>query len=309
MLQAQAPRNPLRLAWFSGGTEKDHRVYIVAFRKGMEERGLVEGRDYAIEFFWRGDTIKPFSWMVRDVVAAKPDVILATCEVTAEAAKKATATIPIVLTAATDPVAAGLVTNLARPGGNVTGVSSALIEVSIKRIELLKQIVPSANRLALLRWRYEAVDPRDLKTMEGAAGNHGMSVVHYEPEDEAGYAQAFAEMAKGRVSGMVDLAGLSVSFPYLGLIPELALRHRIPAVHLISEIVERGGLVSFGPSIADEFRRSAQYVDRLAKGARAGDLPIEQPTVFETWVNRKTASALGIRIPDSILLRASRVIE
>ena len=308
-LLAQAPRKPLRLAWFSGGTEKDHRVYIAAFRKGMEERGYQESRDYVIEYFWRGETIKPYSWLVRDVVGAKPDMILATCEVTAEAAKKATGSIPIVLTAATDPVAAGLVPNLGRPGGNVTGVSSALVEVSIKRIELLKQIVPSANRVALLRWRYEVVSKRDLQMMEAAAGNQGMSVAHYEPEDEAGYVQAFADMAATRVSGMVDLAGLSVSFPYLALIPELALRHRIPAVHLISEIVERGGLVSYGPSIADEFRRSAQYVDRLAKGARAGDLPIEQPSVFETWVNQRTASALGIRIPESILLRAQRVIN
>jgi putative ABC transport system substrate-binding protein len=136
-----------------------------------------------------------------------------------------------------------------------------------------------------------------------------MVVVHYEPEDDGDFRRAFADMPKSRVSGMIDLAGLAVSFPYKGPVAELALKYRIPSVFFLREIVERGGLVSFGASVTEGFRRSAHYVDRLARGAKAADLPIEQPSVFETCVNLKTARALGIRIPESILLRASRVIE
>jgi putative ABC transport system substrate-binding protein len=299
---------PLKLAWFSGGTLEDQKAYVDAFVRGMKDLGYVEGRDFAIDYYWRGETIKPFSWLARDVAGARPDIIMATCEVTASAAKEATRTIPIVLTASTDPVANGIVPSLARPGGNVTGVSSSLREVSAKRVELLKELLPRAERVLLLRWKHERLNQVELDVTQGTARRLGMELVDFEAEDEGDFEQAFAEARKRKASAILDMAGLAWSFPYLSLLGELQVKHRVPAVHFVRELVERGGLLSYGPSVTEGFRRSAHYVDRLAKGARAADLPIEQPDRLELCVNLRTARALGITVPDSILVRADAVI-
>lgn len=306
--RAQQPRKPLRIAWFSGGTLQDQRSYVDAFRTGMRELGYREGADFQVQYFWRGETIKPFSWMARDVVGAQPDVIMATCEITATATKEVTRTIPIVLTASTDPVAHGLVPSLARPGGNITGVSSSLTEVSAKRVELVKELLPQAGRVVLLRWKYERVNEAELEATQRTARKVGLELVPVEAEDQGDFEDVFSEARKGKASAVLDMAGLAWSFPYLSLLAELQVKHRMPAVHFVRELVERGGLLSYGPSIVDGFRRSAHYVDRLAKGARAGDLPIEQPNQLELCVNARTARALGIKVPDSILVRADAVI-
>lgn len=306
--RAQPARKPLKLAWFSGGTLKDQQPYVEAFRKGMRDLGYVEGRDFSMEYFWRGETIKPFGWLARDVVSSKPDVIMATCEITGDAAKKATQSIPIVLTASSDPVTHGLVSSLGRPGGNVTGISLSLLDVSIKRVEMLKELLPAADRITAVRWRYEQPAPKEMVAIEKAARVLGLAFTVADAEDESDFDRVFAEARKAKVSGMVDMAGLTWSFPYLSLLPELEIKYRMPMVHYVSEIVERGGLISYGPDVADGFRRSAQYVDRVAKGAKAADLPIEQPDKIETWVNLKTARAIGVNVPQSILLRADRVI-
>jgi putative ABC transport system substrate-binding protein len=308
LARAQAAHKPLRLAWFSGGSLEDQRIYVDAFRSGMRDLGYVEGRDFEIQYFWRGQTIKPYSWMARDIVGARPDVILATCEVTVDAVKKLTPSIPIVMTASTDPVASGVVASLSRPGGNVTGISSSFVEASVKRIELMKELLPGADRVAFIRWRYEKVGTDDLATLERTAQALGMASRQFEAEDEADFARVFEAVQRERFSGIVDIAGLAISFPFAGLLADLARKFRIPVVHFIHEVVERGGLISYGPSVTDGFRRSARYVDRLAKGARPADLPIEQPSKIELWVNQPAARSLGLRIPDSILLRADRVI-
>jgi putative tryptophan/tyrosine transport system substrate-binding protein len=308
LARAQQARKPLRLAWFSGGSIEDQRVYVDAFRGGMRELGYREGTDFEIQYFWRGDTIKPFSWMARDVAAAKPDMIMATCEVTVEAARKVTSSIPIVMTASTDPVASGVVSSLARPGGNVTGVSSTFLEVSVKRIELMKELLPAVDRIAFVRWKHERLSDTELSMVEKTAGRLGFTHRFFEAEDEADFARVFEAVQRERFGGVVDLAGLAVSFPFLDLIPQLAARYKVPVVHFIHELVERGGLMSFGPSVTDGFRRSARYVDRIAKGARPAELPIEQPDKVELWVNRAAARSLGIKVPESILLRADRVL-
>jgi putative ABC transport system substrate-binding protein len=307
--RAQGAKKPFKVAWFSGGVLEDQKVYVEAFQRGMRELGWVEGRDFAIQYFWRGETIKPFGWIAKDIAASNPDVIMATCEVTVEAAKAVTGTIPIVMTASTDPVAAGVVPSLARPGGNVTGMSSTLVEVSVKRIELLKELLPSAERVAFVRWKYETVSPTELKKIVDTAQGLKLGFKVFEAEDEGDFRRIFAEIQKQKFAGAIDVAGLSIAFPYVSLFPELEVRFRIPIVHFLREMVERGGLISYGPSVADAFRRSAAYVDRIAKGARPGDLPIEQPTQLEMWVNLKTARAIGLNVPQSVLLRADRVIE
>ena len=309
LARAQAARKPLKLAWFSGGTLADQKQYLDAFRKGMRDLGYVEGRDFTVEYFWRGETIKPFGWLARDVVGSRPDMIMATCEVTADSARKVTQAIPIILTASSDPVAHGIVASLGRPGGNVTGMSLALVEVSVKRIGILKEILPAAERVVAVRWQYEQPAPQEMRAMENAARVAGLGFSIVDAENESDFDRVFADARKAKVSAVVDMAGLTWTFPYLSLFPQLELKYRMPVVHYVSEIVQRGGLISYGPDVADSFRRSAGYVDRVAKGARASDLPIEQPEKIETWVNLKTAAALGITMPQSILLRADRVIE
>lgn len=308
MARAQQARKPLRIAWFSGGSIQDQRVYVDAFHGGMRELGYREGTDFEIQYFWRGETIKPFSWLARDVVGSRPDVIMATCEVTVDAAKKVTSSIPIVMTASTDPVASGVVASLARPGGNVTGVSSTFAEVSTKRIELLKELLPASDRVAFVRWRYEIVSKEDMALLERTAQRLGMANKWFDAEDEGDFARVFEAIGKERFSGVVDLAGLAVSFPFQHLLPGLAVRARVPAVHFIHEMVEHGGLISYGPSVSDGFRRSARYVDRIAKGARPSDLPIEQPSKIELWVNQGVARTLGVKVPESILIRADKVL-
>jgi putative ABC transport system substrate-binding protein len=307
--QAQAAKKPLRVAWFSGGTLEDQKIYVDAFRGGMRELGYSEGRDYQIQYFWRGETIKPFTWIAKDIVDSHPDVVMATCEVTVGAMQKVTSTTPIVMTASTDPVASGVVKSLARPGGNVTGIASKFVEVSVKRIDLLKELVPHAERIAFVRWRYEAMGDAEQKALEDAARRVGTSFKIYSAEDERDFQRVYADMQRERIAGAVDLAGLAISFPFMALLPELCARYKVPTIHYIHELVERGGLISYGPSVAEGFKLSAKYVDRLAKGARAGDLPIDQPTQIETWVNLRTARAIGVTVPQSILLRADRVIE
>jgi putative ABC transport system substrate-binding protein len=308
LAQGQAARKPIRLAWLSGGSMDEHKVYVDAFLDGMKSLGYQPGRDYNIEYFWRGDSIKPFAWLARDVIASKPDIILATCEVTVGAVRKLTSTIPIVMTASTDPVASGVVASLSRPGGNVTGVSSTLFEVTVKRVEILKEILPRAEKVALLQWRYEVVGESEIGSVEQAAKSLGMSSQRFFADDEADFDKVMGEIRRARFPGVVDLAGLAVSFPYMKLLPDLALKYRLPVVHFLRESVENGGLVSFGSRVTDGFRRSAYYVDRLAKGAKPAELPIEQPSDFEICVNLNTARAMGIAIPQSILLRAKVVI-
>jgi putative ABC transport system substrate-binding protein len=309
MARAQAARKPLRVAWFSGGTLDDQRAYVEAFLGGMRALGYAEGRDFQVQYFWRGDTIKTFGWLAKDVADSKPDIVMATCEVTVGAMLKVTRTIPIVMTASTDPVASGVVESLGRPGGNVTGVASSLLEVSVKRIGLVKELIPSAQRVALVRWRYETVAESEMSAITDTARRLGMSFKFFEAEDGDDFKRVFAEIQKERFNAAVDLAGLAISFPFMKLLPQLGLRYKVPTVHFIHEMVENGGLVSYGPSVTEGFRHSASYVDKLAKGAKPSDLPIEQPTQIETWVNLKAASALGVVVPQSILLRADRVIE
>jgi putative ABC transport system substrate-binding protein len=309
MARAQAARKPLRVAWFSGGTPEDQKAYVEAFLGGMRALGYAEGRDFQMQYFWRGNTIKPFGWLAKDIADSKPDIVMATCEVTVAAMQKVTRTIPIVMTASTDPVASGVVESLGRPGGNVTGIASSLVEVSVKRIGLVKELVPAADRVALLRWRYEIVSEREMSTITDAARRLGMAARYFEADDADDFRRAFGEIQKERYSAVVDLAGLAISFPFMKLLPELGLRHKVPTVHFIHEMVENGGLVSYGPSVTEGFRHSASYVDKLARGARPSELPVEQPAQIELWLNQASARQLGVKLPDSLLLRADRVIE
>jgi putative ABC transport system substrate-binding protein len=305
---ARADGKPLRIMWFSAGEPASHRRYVDAFLSGLQELGYQEGKNVVIDYRWRGETIKTYRWMASDIVEEKPDVIVATCEISARAALGATDTIPIVMGASTDPVAHGLVQSLARPGKNLTGLSFNEIEVGAKRVELLREVVPGLRRLGAIMPSAEPISKVELDKLEQLARALSLELVSYRIPGED-FAAAFAEMRKSKVEGILDYSALSVTFPYQKEFTELALESRIPVAYTLREMVEAGGLMSYGPVAQASFHRAAYYVDRIAKGAKPAELPIEQPTRFELVLNLKTARALGIEFPPGLLVRADSVIE
>ncbi|MDX1376363.1 MAG: ABC transporter substrate-binding protein [Burkholderiales bacterium] len=306
-VRAQANK-PLRIIWFSAGTPERNKPYVEAFRDGLRERGYRENENVVIDYYWRGETLKTYNWMASDIVGEKPDVIVATCEISAKAAKEATDSIPIVLAASTDPVAHGLINSLAHPGTNLTGLSFNEIEIGAKRIELLREVVPGLRRVGTITREGESMSDVELKRLQEMVEARNYELVGYRLRDDADFAAAFEAMRAAKVDGILDYSSLSVTFPYREKFTALALESRIPVAYHLREMVEAGGLMSYGPVAPASFHRAAYYVDRIAKGARAAELPVEQPTRFELAVNLKTARALGIEFPQSILLRADTVI-
>jgi len=307
LVAVRADDKPLRIVWFSAGAPESHGIYADEFRKGLRELGYREDKDVVIEFRWRGETIKPYRWMASDIVDEKPDVIVTTCEISAKAAMGATDKIPIVMAASSDPVAQGVVKSLARPEANVTGLSFNEFEVTAKRLELLREVVPGLRRVGAIMPAAEPISKAELENLEQLARAHQIELVIYRVPGED-FEAAFAAMRKARAQGILDFSTLSVTFPYQRAFTALALASRIPVAYTLREMVEAGGLMSYGPVARSVFHRAAYYVDRIAKGARPGELPIEQPTRFELAVNQKTARALGIEFPQTVLLRADAVI-
>jgi putative ABC transport system substrate-binding protein len=299
----------LKVAWFSEGTLERHKAYLDAFKTGLKEHGYAEGRNLAIEYYWRGDTIKTYNWIARDVASAKPDVIVTTCEVTAVAARRATDSIPIVMATSNDPVLHGLVPSLARPGGNITGQTSNELEITPKRLELLREVAPGLARVGVLRWKEEPISQPELQAVERAAQSVKVTLVHAEAEKERDFPDAFERLRAAGAQGLLDYAGITFNFPFRRVIAELAIKSKLPSVFFIGEAVEEGGLMSYGPNVPERFRTAARFVDKIAKGAKPADLPIEQPTRLELVINMKTAGAIGVAVPKTLLLRADRVIE
>jgi putative ABC transport system substrate-binding protein len=223
------------------------------------------------------------------------------------AAKQATSTIPIVMTASTDPIAERLVASLARPGGNVTGLSSMTPELSSKRLELLKEVVPRVARVAVI-WNPDAGRQLELQATRAAARTLGVTLKLMEVRNADDLARSFAALEKERPDALTMFFD-PLSTGYRELVADFAKKHRLPTVFGAREFAEAGGLMSYAPNIAESFRRAATYVDKILRGAKPGDLPIEQPTKFELVINMKTAKALGLTIPQSILVRADQVIE
>jgi len=302
-------KRPLRIVWLSAGEPASHQVYADAFRSGLRELGYQEGQNVTIDYRWRGETIKSYRWMASDIAEAEPDVIVVTCELSAKAAKDATDKIPIVMAASTDPVAHGLVNSLARPGGNMTGLSFNEIEVGAKRVELLREAVPGLRRVGVITREAEPISDLELKKLKELIQARNFELVTYRVRDDDDFAEGFKAMRAAKVDGILDYSSLSITFPYRTEYTALALESGIPVAYHLREMVEAGGLMSYGPVARASFHRAAYYVDRIAKGAKPGMLPIEQPTRLELAVNLKTARALRIEIPRSMLLRADAVIE
>jgi putative ABC transport system substrate-binding protein len=282
-----------------------------AFRQGLRDLGYVEGRNVVIET--RDGEGKPdrLPALAAELVALKVDVLVAGSTIAALAAKQATRTLPIVFAAAGDPVQSGLVTSLSRPGGNVTGLSLLAPELVGKRLELLTQAIHGVTRVAVL-WEPgafgERTDKNTLKEADVAARALGVRLQVVEARGPEDFDRAFSDMTRARAGALTVLP----SGMFIGQrrrLVELAAKNRLPAVYQSRESVDAGGLMSYGPNIADGFRRAATYVDKILKGAKPADLPVEQPTKFELVINLKTAKALGLTIPQTLLGRADEVIQ
>jgi len=283
-----------------------------AFLQGLRDLGYVEGRNVVIEYRDAEGKFERLPARVAELVALKVDVIVtAGGTLPALAAKQATKTIPIVFASAPDPVTDGLVTSLARPGGNVTGLSNLAAELVGKRLEQFKQAVPGVSRVAVL-WQPGGLGERTekgmLKGAEVAARALGVRLQFVEARSPADFDRAFTEMTRARADALTVLPSTMLNTERRRLV-DLAAKNRLPAVYPWRESVDAGGLMSYGPNLADLFRRAAIYVDKILKGAKPADLPVEQPTKFELVINLKTAKALGITVPHSLLLRADQVIE
>jgi putative ABC transport system substrate-binding protein len=281
---------------------------IAAFLKGLRDLGWIEGQNLAIEWRFAEGQVGRLAELAADLARIRVDAIVTAAAPAALAAQRATSTIPIVVLDPGDPVGLGLVASLARPGGNITGVSSIAPELAAKRLALLKEAVPAMVRVAVLS--NAAIPPAEIamREMEAAAKVLGVQIQSVPIQGVKGIEQAFAEVARQHADGIVVFPD-PLTFSNEVAITGFALKNRIPALYGAMEFVQAGGLMSYGPSYPEMFRRGANYVDRILKGAKPGDLPIEQPTRFEFVLNLKTAKALGLTIPQSVLLRADRVIE
>jgi len=283
---------------------------LEAFRQGLRELGWVEGQNVLIEYRFAEGRLERLPGLAEELVRLKVDVIAASPTPAALAAKNATRTIPIVGMSLTEPVGVGLVASLARPGGNVTGVAYGFdTDIFGKQLELLKEVIPKVRRVAVLSNPGNSpAQPLIMSSVEGAARSLGLQLQLLEARGPGEFDSAFAVMAKER-AGALLVTGDPMFFLHRARLAELAVKNRLPSMSTQGQWVEAGGLMSYGPSFPDLYRRAATYVDKILKGARPADLPIEQPTKFELVINLKTAQALGLTIPRSLLQRADQVIE
>ncbi len=278
------------------------------FRHGLRDLGYVEGQNIAIEERWAEGKHERLPDLAAELVRLRVDVIVTPGTPPTLAAKDATRTIPIVMVFVADPVGQGLVAGLARPGGNITGLSSLGEGITAKQLQLLKEFVPKVSRVAVLRFPADPVHPLLVREAEGAARALGVLLQVLEAGSPNDFDRAFAAMARERAGALLVLAH-PIFFAQRARIADLAAKARRPAMYALREYVEAGGLISYGTHLPALFRRAATYVDKILKGAKPADLPVEQPTRFELVVNLKTAKALGLTIPQSVLIRADQVIQ
>jgi len=301
---AQQPGKVWRIGFIAHTYEK----FYDALFEGLRERGYVEGQNVTVERRYAEGRAERFNDFAVELVGWKADIIIVVTTPAARAVKNATTTIPIVHPAAIDPVGTGLIASLAHPGGNLTGLSVLNAELSAKRLELLKEVVPGLSRAAVL---WNVANPANAlawSDTEGAARLLGVAVQSHEVREPKDFAGAFAMIAQQHPDGLLVLQD-ALTLQHRKLIIDFALRERLPNMHVGKEWVQEGGLMSYGDVLPERYRRAADLVDRILKGAKPADLPVEQPTKFELVVNVKAAKAIGLSIPESFLARADEVIE
>jgi putative ABC transport system substrate-binding protein len=306
--QAQQPKRVARIGYLSGTTLSANAARIEAFRQGLRELGYVEGKNIIIEHRYAEGKLDRASELAAELVRQDVDVIVTSGPTPTRAAKEATVMIPIVMGFDNDPVGNGFVASLSRPGGNITGLSTLHSEVSGKRLELLKEIVPRLARVAVLGTSTVPGNAQALKETELAAGALAIKLQYLDVPNQTDIESAFRAATKGRADAALALAS-RILFSHRIQVADLAAKNRLPAIYPESEQVEAGGLMCYGVSISDLYRRAATYVDKILKGAKPADLPVEQPTKFELVINLKTAKQIGLTIPPTVLARADKVIR
>ena len=304
---AQQPDAPRRIGVLVG-VSPESKEPLQGFRQGLRDAGYAEERDVVIEWRYANGHYEEIPQLAADLVERKVDVIVVDATPAARATLRATSTIPIVMAAVADPVGSGLVASLAHPGGNITGLSLMMTDLTAKRLQLLKEAIPRAARVAIL-WNPDTPPHRNvIQELKAVAPSLSIELtfVSVRRPEEFDAAFSAASRVRARALYVIEDPFFLVHRPTL---LKLASKARLPAMYGLRQFVDAGGLISYGANASDLFRRSAGYVDRILKGAKPADLPIEQPTKFELVVNLKTARALGITMPESILLRADEVIR
>lgn len=306
--EAQQAGKVPRIGFLGNTTPVLEANLVGPFREGLRDLGYVDGQNIVIEYRWADGKYDRFPALIAELLAQKVDVVVTAGTPATLAVKKATTSVPLVMIAVGDPVGTGIVPSLSRPGGNITGLTSISPELDGKRLELLREIVPNVSHIAVL-WNssspLQVVAERETRA---AAQVLRMRVLSLGVRSIQEIEDAFATIVRERPGALLVLAD-RLFLQHRGRIMDFATKHRLPGVHAYRELVEAGGLASFGPSYAGMHRRAAYYVDKILKGAKPADLPVEQPTKFELIINLKTAKALGLKIPQSVLIRADEVIQ
>jgi putative ABC transport system substrate-binding protein len=288
--------------------DPEGQAWVAAFLQGLQELGWSVGRNVIIEFRWSPGSSADIRKYAAELVALAPDVILASSSYAVASLLQVTRTVPIVFTTVTDPVGAGYVDSLARPGGNITGFSTFEYSIGGKWLQLLKEIAPGVTRVAVLRDPSIAVGPAEFAVIQALAPSLGVELRPVDVRDEGEIEHALALFAQSPNSGLI-VTGSPLAVSHRDLIVALAARHRLPAVYFGRLWAAAGGLISYGLDYLDQLRRAASYVDRILKGEKPADMPVQAPTKYELLINLKTAKTLGLTVPPSLLARADEVIE
>jgi putative tryptophan/tyrosine transport system substrate-binding protein len=308
---AQAPTKPARIGWMSRGNPTARDQNMEAFRQGMRELGYVEGQTFVMEPRYAGGKSELMPEQAAELERAGVDAIIAGPFEALQAAKQSTSRVPIIMTPSVDPAAAGVVKNLDRPEGNITGITEMMPELTPQRLQLLKQIAPTLSRVAIL-WSpgtlTEDTFKKMLKETQAIARSIGVELQVVAAAKVDDFDAAFSAIAKERADGLIVLVN-PMFFVQRQHIIEREAKHRLPTIYEWKPFVRSGGLISYGADIPDVYRRAAGFVDKILKGAKPGDLPVEGPTRFDMAVNLKAAKALGVTIPESIVKQAVEVIE
>jgi putative ABC transport system substrate-binding protein len=305
---AQQLKKIPRVAYLSAGNPSAQTPYTSVLRQSLRDLGYIEGRNVAIEFRYAEEKLERQAVLAAQLVTLKVDVIVTGGATATRAAKGATNTIPIVMAQDPDPVRNGFVASLARPGGNVTGLSSLIAELGGKRLELLREVVLKLSRVAVLGTSTNVANEQQLRETELAAAAIGIRVHFLDVLDPKDIETGFRAATKAHADALIVLGG-PFFIPQRKKLAELAVKSRLPTIYNRSEFVEDGGLMTYGVSVTDLYRRAAIYVDKILKGAKPADLPVEQPTKFELVINLKAAKQIGLTIPPNVLARADRVIK
>ncbi len=305
---AQPANKVPRIGVLHPGTPASAPQSVEAFRQGLREHGYEEGKNIVVERRYTESRLERVAEVVAEFVRLKVDVIVTSLDVATAAAKQQTQTIPIVMAISIDPVATGFVSSLARPGGNVTGLSTMSPELAAKRLELLREAVPGLSRVAIMWNTNVPGNLLEYKEAGDAARSMRLQLQSVEVSSVDDFERAFSALKTGGAEALI-VAGSGLTSTNAGQIANLAMKHRLPSMVSSRDRVDAGGLIAYGPNLAELWRRAATYVDKILKGAKPGDLPVEQPNKFELIINLKTAKALGLTIPPSLLRRADEVIQ